>query len=146
MLDVTTVNRDLTLLYPPFAKRVLLALDSLWKKNSSECITVFEGYRTPERQGFLYEQGRTRGGRIVTNSEPWHSWHQYGLAVDIALKDVIGWHWDFDPAEPAQHFLAAGLKWLYPFEVCHFQWMTHIEIKDVDPKYRLDYKKFWETL
>ena len=44
---------------------------------------VIEGYRSAERQLWLYEQGRTRQGRIVTwMKEP--KYHGKGLAADIA--------------------------------------------------------------
>jgi hypothetical protein len=44
---------------------------------------VFESVRTPERQAWLYAQGRTRPGKQITKAEPWDSYHQYGLAADI---------------------------------------------------------------
>lgn len=43
---------------------------------------VYEGFRTNERQQELYEQGRTKPGKIVTWARPGQSFHNYGLAVD----------------------------------------------------------------
>lgn len=54
---------------------------------------LFEAFRTPERQAFLYAQGRTTAGPIVTNAQPWTSYHQYGLAIDLALKINGQWSW-----------------------------------------------------
>lgn len=55
---------------------------------------VFEGYRSVERQQWLYAQGRTRPGNKVTNT-PVPSYHGFGLAVDIVWFDVNGHpHWD----------------------------------------------------
>lgn len=55
---------------------------------------VFEGFRTPQRQAYLYAQGRTRPGTIVTRAKPWTSYHQYGLAVDLVLRPKGVWSWD----------------------------------------------------
>jgi peptidoglycan L-alanyl-D-glutamate endopeptidase CwlK len=41
--------------------------------------------RTIEEQNFLFSQGRTRSGSIVTNSRGWQSIHNYGLAFDIVI-------------------------------------------------------------
>ena len=48
-------------------------------------IAVDGGYRTPERQNELYQQGRTILGKKVTNTDGYKkkSYHQTGLAVDI---------------------------------------------------------------
>lgn len=62
-------------------------------KDADMPFQLFEGYRTPERQQYLYAQGRTRRGQIVTKSKPWQSYHQYGLAVDIVLKIDNDWCW-----------------------------------------------------
>lgn len=55
---------------------------------------IFEGFRSPHRQQFLYEQGRSRPGSIVTNAGPWSSIHQYGLAADFVLFENGNWSWD----------------------------------------------------
>jgi peptidoglycan L-alanyl-D-glutamate endopeptidase CwlK len=41
--------------------------------------------RTPAEQDKLYAKGRTKPGKIVTNAKGGHSYHNYGLAVDIVL-------------------------------------------------------------
>lgn len=41
--------------------------------------------RTFAEQQALYEQGRTKPGKIVTNAKAGQSLHNYGLAIDIAL-------------------------------------------------------------
>lgn len=57
---------------------------------------VFEAWRSPDRQAFLYAKGRTTGGSIVTKAKPWRSYHQYGLAVDMVLKINGNWSWRTD--------------------------------------------------
>ena len=60
---------------------------------SSECrFEPYEGFRHPMRQLYLVEETE------ATKSRPWHSAHQYGLAVDFAVriyKDDVptGWSW-----------------------------------------------------
>jgi peptidoglycan L-alanyl-D-glutamate endopeptidase CwlK len=41
--------------------------------------------RTNAEQAAIYAQGRTAPGNIVTNAKPGRSFHNYGLAIDIAL-------------------------------------------------------------
>lgn len=48
-------------------------------------------HRTFAEQAFIYAQGRTRPGKIVTNAGPGQSIHNYRYAVDIVLlKDTDG--------------------------------------------------------
>jgi peptidoglycan L-alanyl-D-glutamate endopeptidase CwlK len=56
-------------------------------------LAVYEAYRTPARQDHLFAQGRTRPGKIVTYARGWESFHQYGLAVDMAFKIDGQWTW-----------------------------------------------------
>ncbi len=53
-------------------------------------LVLTEGIRTPERQAKLYAQGRTEPGKIVTGAPPGRSWHQYGLAFDVAMVGGAG--------------------------------------------------------
>jgi peptidoglycan L-alanyl-D-glutamate endopeptidase CwlK len=53
-------------------------------------IKVVSTTRTLETQAKLYEQGRTRPGWIVTYVKPLTSYHNYGLAWDIALIGKLG--------------------------------------------------------
>ena len=46
-------------------------------------IEVVQGLRTWQYQQELYDKGRTIPGNIVTNCKPGHSWHNFGLAVDV---------------------------------------------------------------
>lgn len=46
---------------------------------------LFELYRTPSRQQYLFAQGRSRDGAIVTHVQAWRSKHNYGLAADLVL-------------------------------------------------------------
>ncbi len=48
-------------------------------------IKVLSGTRTYEEQDALYEQGRTKAGRIVTNARGGYSNHNFGVAFDIGV-------------------------------------------------------------
>lgn len=85
------VDRDLAKLHPAFRCTVETLLDRCHAK--SWPFAIFEGFRPPARQCYLYEQGRSRPGAIVTKVKPWGSFHQYGLAADIILKPDSGWSW-----------------------------------------------------
>jgi peptidoglycan L-alanyl-D-glutamate endopeptidase CwlK len=56
-------------------------------------LAITQGLRTNEEQERLYAQGRTAPGVIVTNARPGTSWHNYGLAFDVAIvvHDKITW-------------------------------------------------------
>lgn len=78
------------------ATRVIAALNA-----EGYPFALFEGFRTPARQAHLYAQGRTRPGAIVTKAQPWSSYHQYGLAVDLVLRIGGQWSWDDSGARAA---------------------------------------------
>lgn len=44
---------------------------------------ITSGLRTFEEQQALYDQGRTKPGKIVTKAKPGTSFHNYGLAIDV---------------------------------------------------------------
>ena len=53
-------------------------------------VIITEGIRSNSRQNELYEQGRSAEGNIVTHARAGESYHNYGLAVDYALKNSNG--------------------------------------------------------
>ena len=62
-------------------------------------IRVVQGLRTYGYQAQLYEQGRSTPGNIVTNCKPGHSYHNFGLAVDVC--PFVGGKADWDDTHPA---------------------------------------------
>ncbi|MBW7458166.1 M15 family metallopeptidase [Paenibacillus sepulcri] len=62
-------------------------------------ILITDGLRTNEEQNALYRQGRGSSGQVVTNVKGGESYHNYGLAIDFALRtkdnDVI-WDLEYD--------------------------------------------------
>ncbi len=70
---------------------------------------------------YLWSQGRTRPGKIITNAGLNQSFHLWGLACDCVFWDGNAWDWSgpFDKIAPI--FKSNGFKWLYPYERCHFE-------------------------
>ena len=46
-------------------------------------ILIYCTYRSGEEQNELYQQGRTKSGRIVTNARAGESWHNWRCAFDF---------------------------------------------------------------
>lgn len=53
-------------------------------------IVITDGFRSISEQDRLYRQGRTEPGNIVTYAKGGESYHNYGLAIDFALKSEDG--------------------------------------------------------
>lgn len=60
-------------------------------------VVITHGYRSVEEQDALFAQGRSSSGNIVTNARGGESYHNYGLAIDFALRtpdgDIV---WDME--------------------------------------------------
>ncbi|WP_418302181.1 M15 family metallopeptidase [Lysinibacillus fusiformis] len=80
--NITTTCRDLDQLLPVAQIACRLLFQECYKKGIRN-IFITETYRSQERQNYLYAQGRTRPGKIVT----WtlSSNHTSRLAWDIAI-------------------------------------------------------------
>ena len=111
-------NRDKSLLYPPFAEKLVRFEAQLAVRRLP--FFLFEGLRTRAEQELLYAKGRTapgtncyhRGSRLpvgtcsihplgatVTNARPGQSIHQYGCAADYVEdgsieQPGIQWSWE----------------------------------------------------
>jgi len=88
--DPSTRRTDLAALHPILRESVQLLLASFQKEGLP--FRLYEGFRTPQRQAWLYQQGQSSGS-IVTESDAWASYHQYGLAVDFVLWLNSAWSW-----------------------------------------------------
>ncbi len=85
-------NTDPSYLHPLFRAKARELLELLELEGIP--FRLFEGYRSPDRQQYLYAQGRTRPGKIVTRARPCQSYHQYGLAGDFVLFVNGKWSWE----------------------------------------------------
>lgn len=62
-------------------------------------VVITDGFRSAEEQNRLYEKGRTSGGNIVTYAKGGESYHNFGLALDFALRTPAGdilWDMNYD--------------------------------------------------
>ncbi|MGO4531936.1 M15 family metallopeptidase [Paenibacillus sp. 2TAF8] len=53
-------------------------------------VVITHGYRSEAEQDALFAQGRSSSGNIVTNARGGESYHNYGLAIDFALRTPGG--------------------------------------------------------
>lgn len=123
------INRSINLLYNEFYLCVADAIH--FARPEGYKIDVFEGWRSPQRQQELY----LKTDKKVTNASAWNSWHQYGLAVDIAFKDDNNsWTWDRDFKLIVPYFENEGLVWGGPGDQGHFEWpmqISHQEAREI---------------
>ncbi len=80
--DVTTPVRDTAALAPELRERLDRVIDRM-KNEYGHDVGIVETARSQERQDFLYEQGRTRPGSVVTWTRD--SAHAHGDAVDVII-------------------------------------------------------------
>lgn len=80
---VKRVNLDL--LYPPFVERLLNLLAKA--RESGQDYYVISGFRSHKQQQALFELGRSKPGRKVTNAPAGLSAHNWGMAVDVVADE-----------------------------------------------------------
>lgn len=124
-------------LHPSIQPMARQTLSDAWEQGVS--LTVTQGLRTMEEQQALYDQGRTKPGAIVTNARPGDSWHNHGLAFDVAIFDGGKPSWPNDSqlwAKIGAIGKANGLTWGGEFksilDLPHFEFhpgMTLAEAK-----------------
>lgn len=129
-------------LFPPLLDKAVL-LVHLCKERDIPII-VTQGLRTIEQQNALYAQGRTIPGNVVTYARGGESYHNYGLAFDIAvLKDGTP-TWDTkididqndvsDYVDVGEIGELIGLEWggrWKKSDMPHFQMTFGLSIKDL---------------
>jgi peptidoglycan L-alanyl-D-glutamate endopeptidase CwlK len=115
-----------------------------WFTLNAIAVLVTSTLRDGDSQNALYDQGRTKPGKIVTNAKAGYSWHNFACAVDvvplrngIAVWGTKGDGIDDDPSDDhtddlevwervAAHGEAAGLEWAGRWrsfkEYAHFQY------------------------
>jgi len=88
----TVSELRLAQVYPGLADKVRAIAAQLEAEGID--IRVTQSLRTEAEQNALYAQGRTTAGQIVTNASWGTSWHNFGLAVDVAPLTPQGIDWD----------------------------------------------------
>ena len=77
--DIATADRKWHKMNPRYKQRLLMVFKIMQERYGYEMV-LLEGYRSPERQNLL------AGNRHVTRAKGFQSYHQFGLAADIAFK------------------------------------------------------------
>jgi peptidoglycan L-alanyl-D-glutamate endopeptidase CwlK len=90
-MDPVTLER-IKLLHPKVREEALEIYHEISQALTGKAICRFSfTLRTIAEQNKLFAQGRTIAGKIVTRARGGHSYHNWGLAIDIVLiKDVNG--------------------------------------------------------
>src|SRR5208282_5575923 len=102
ILDAISETR-LALVYPGLADKIHHMADIVAP------FRVTQGLRTWQEQAVLYAQGRTAPGTKVTDAAPGHSWHNFGLAVDVVPMDQEPPQPDWTISHPVwQRLISAG--------------------------------------
>jgi peptidoglycan L-alanyl-D-glutamate endopeptidase CwlK len=131
-MSVTDQCRDLNQLHPrvkPLAEKLLAET-----KAAGVNLLVTETYRTPERQAWLYAQGRTRPGQIVTNVKELGA-HSFRVAFDIVpLTGKGAADWNNTAAFKLAGKIGQGIglewggAWKSPVDMPHFQYLGGITL------------------
>jgi peptidoglycan LD-endopeptidase CwlK len=90
----TVSEQRLSEVYPGLAVKVRAMADQLAAEGID--IRVTQSLRTLAEQEALYAAGRTAGGNVVTDAQPGYSWHNFGLAVDVAPLTPQGPDWNIN--------------------------------------------------
>lgn len=112
----TASHKFLSSVHPQLAARIRQLASALQQRTPPIRCVVTSGLRTFAEQEALFAQGRTRPGSIVTNARPGQSYHNYGLAVDLASlrtdSDAIDWR-DHSPNWPiiGETGQRLGIEW-----------------------------------
>ena len=129
-------SRSLDELVPPAKERVeeflrLCALNHI-------DLLVTSTYRDNESQQALYDQGRTKAGKVVTNAKAGDSWHNWRCAVDVV--PLVNGKPNWDGSDPVWTKLGelgeqAGLEWAGRWrtfkELAHFQYTGGLTLTDL---------------
>jgi len=128
MPTTTAVNNDINLLSEKFKKKFM----PFWQEVQSKYpnAVVFEWVRSQLRQDYLYAQGRTRPGNIVTRTRT--SNHSSWNAVDIVFRNngKLERAWPYnDLVQIAKKY---GIRNLWSSDLAHFEddWTTYVEPLD----------------
>ena len=118
----TSVDKNIDRLQPEFRRRLDRVIDRM-EEEFGHTVTVVEAVRSQDRQNYLYEQGRTRPGNVVTWTR--NSNHLDGRAVDVMIdgtyKNAAGYE------RLAQIAAQEGLNTLGPRDPGHLELPRNVE-------------------
>lgn len=107
MTNVTTTCRDVAELSPLAQQAIRVFFYECAKQNVNVFVT--ETYRSQARQNYLYEQGRTRNGSIVTWTKS--SRHTNRMAWDLAVNPPASLYDDTTLSKAGAIARKLGITW-----------------------------------
>lgn len=130
---------------PQLAEKIK-TLNEMYKQvNPDDCLSIPQGLRSFKQQKDLWLKGRDNNGtildphQIVTDAAPGHSWHEFGLAVDVCPCEFIS-RPDWEPTNPIWQRLGSmgeslglvwGGRWHHPDQP-HFQLTGKFPVSPTD--------------
>jgi peptidoglycan L-alanyl-D-glutamate endopeptidase CwlK len=144
-MDNVTLKR-IEKLHPKLREEALTIYKEICQKLQGRAMCRFTyTLRTMSEQNALYAQGRTIKGPIVTNAKAGQSYHNYGLAVDIALildGKTASWNdrEDFDGDK-----VADWMECVKVFKDHGWEWGGDWKFKD-RPHFQKTFGKQWPEL
>jgi peptidoglycan L-alanyl-D-glutamate endopeptidase CwlK len=109
-------------------------------------ILISQGLRTFAEQQRLFDQGRTKPGKVVTNAEPGESYHNFGLALDFVTvvkgKAVwaVGKEWKRFVAISKKHGFEWGGDWKTFQDNPHLQLTGGLSLQECRAQWPRGYK------
>ena len=128
-------SRDINQLSPRVHDLAVRFLNEAEKSHIE--VIIISTYRDVEYQDYLYAQGRTRPGKIITYAKGGQSFHQYRCAFDVLPMQGKTPIWN--ASDPAYEQLGAigkaiGLEWAGDWkkmrEKAHFQYTGGLTLSD----------------
>ena len=115
-------KKDMASLYPDVETKAFLLIQEMQKQKMP--IYIVENFRSAKKQNEYFSKGRTIPGSVITNAKGGESYHQYGLAFDVAFEK-----YNWTPPSPDWWALLGkegeklGLVWGGSFrDYGHFEW------------------------
>lgn len=149
-MDKVSLDRIL-LLHPKLRKDATDVLKWAWDKGIR--LRYTQTLRTFKEQQDLYDKGRTiesrkKGEKIVTRARPGQSYHNYGLALDIALISVDGKDlvWDLKYDGPDEGIKADWMEVVEQFKARGWTWGGNFKSLTDNPHFERTFGKTYDQL
>jgi peptidoglycan L-alanyl-D-glutamate endopeptidase CwlK len=124
MRDKLSEDR-LLLLHPKVRDTFKKFIEECEAQNPEWTLRISQGLRTFAEQQALYDQGRTKPGKKVSNAKAGQSLHNYGLAIDLVELDdkVVDWNFDMKKLAPIaeKYGITCGSKFRSFPDLPHFE-------------------------
>jgi len=122
-------------LHPKIRNRVRQFINSMYRKGIKLRIT--SGFRTFEEQDELYAQGRTKPGKIVTQSKGGESVHNYCLAFDVVdTEKGYNTDWNLIGKTGKEFGFEWGGDWISFIDRPHFQDKFGLSTSEMKNRYK----------